>query len=254
MAPQFHSKICAHAHNAMEGLYGAGLIDPQSMSHFNVLCRSDATAQAPSHPPAAPWLVELRAEFALAEKNYAPVLTAKVMPAPQPARATSIKAPTASASHVAAASTSSMRTKKEVQAQASRPVAATRPAPIARAPSPAAKREPPKAPIPSAQPKPRAVLPKAEDWQFPQGARTFQSAAAQPAPAGTFKQSPPRQRSAAELRQLREREGVSEAVFARCLGVPPQTVIAWEDGTVLPSPKVSRMLASIEEKGLNAVG
>ena len=57
-----------------------------------------------------------------------------------------------------------------------------------------------------------------------------------------------------ELRQIREREGVSEAVFARCLGVPPQTVIAWEGGIVLPSPKVSRVLDTIEEKGLNAIG
>ena len=38
------------------------------------------------------------------------------------------------------------------------------------------------------------------------------------------------------------------------LGVPPQTVIAWEDGTVLPSPKVSRLLSAIKEKGLNGVG
>ena len=243
----------------MEELYGAGLLDPQSMYHFDVLCRVDATAQAPSHPPAAPWLVELRAEFALAEKNYAPVLTAKVMTMPQPARATSIKAPTASASQVTAVS-ASVKTKKEAQAQAPRLTAApraTRPAPVAPAPSPSAKREQPKAPAPGAQvPKPRPALPKAEDWQFPQGAQNLQSTASptQPAPAGTYKQSPQRQRSAAELRQLREREGVSEAVFARCLGVPPQTVIAWEDGIVLPSPKVSRMLVTIEEKGLNAVG
>lgn len=240
MAAQYHSKICAHAHNAMEELFGAGLLDPQSMYHFDVLCRADtkSQAQSPSHPPLAPWLAELRAQVVLPDIPYV-----QAPPAPQPKRTARVKAPTASASYATVASASATP-RKETRAQ-SRPAAE--------------QHIRPRAPSPVAQPaSPRHALPKTDEWQFSEDMRSTQSAAlaatARAAPAGTFKQTPSRQKSAAELRQLREREGVSEAVFARCLGVPPQTVIAWESGTVLPSPRVSRMLATIEEKGLNAVG
>ena len=227
MAAQYHSKICAHAHNAMEELFGSGLPIRRAciISTSFAERTQNRTRRRHRRPPLAPWLAEIR-EQVVPEITYAPAPTAKAKPAPQPGRTTRVKAPTASASYAAAA-IASATARKEIHAQAARPAA-----------EPRAAR--PKAPAPSAQPaKPRAAMPKAEDWQFPQGAQSFQSAAlaARPAPAGAFKQSPPRQRSAAELRQLREREGVSEAVFARCLGVPPQTVIAWEGGVVLPSPR-----------------
>lgn len=260
MAAQFYSKICTHAHTAMEELFSAGLIDAQSMFHFDVLCRADVQSHSP-YPPFAPWLRELRAEMASTEKNYAPVLTAKAKLAPQLAQAKSVKTPTASAAQPPAVGASAKQPVKEVRiVRAASTKHAPRPKPVAPTPS-TTKKEAPKAPAPNdetVRPKPRPVLPKTKDWQFPQPAQSFQSVAlaarAEPAPAGASKQPTQRQRSAAELRALREREGVSEAVFARCLGVPPQTVIAWEDGVVLPSPKVSRMLTTIEEKGLNAVG
>jgi len=62
-----------------------------------------------------------------------------------------------------------------------------------------------------------------------------------------------RQPGPAELRALREREGVSEAVFARCLDVLPQTVIAWEAGLAQPGPKTLRLLAAIDARSLSAV-
>lgn len=62
-----------------------------------------------------------------------------------------------------------------------------------------------------------------------------------------------RQFGPAELRALREREGVSETVFARCLNVLPQAVIAWEAGLTKPSPNSLRLLAAIDSRGLSVV-
>lgn len=59
--------------------------------------------------------------------------------------------------------------------------------------------------------------------------------------------------SGAALRALREREGVSAAVFARYLDVQPQAVIAWEAGFSRPSASVARLLQIVAEKGLSGL-
>ncbi|HEY1736987.1 MAG TPA: hypothetical protein VGG12_10095, partial [Methylovirgula sp.] len=68
MAAQYHSKIRAHAHIAMEELFGAGLIDPQSMVHFDVLCRKDASSSAQTMQ-SAPWFAEYREETDMPKKT-----------------------------------------------------------------------------------------------------------------------------------------------------------------------------------------
>ncbi len=41
MPPQYHSEICAIAHNAMEQLFAAGLIEAERMFEFDILCCTD---------------------------------------------------------------------------------------------------------------------------------------------------------------------------------------------------------------------
>lgn len=148
MAAHYHSKICAIAHGAMQELFAAGLLDPQSMEHFDRLCRSD---RADDDPP-IDW--------------------------PSP-------------------------------------------------PKPAAPPLAPPLPLTTRQPR---------------------------AATGPSAPLEPQRRSAAALRALRLREGMSEAVFARCLNVLPQTVIAWEAGMLQPSPATAHALDLIEARGLRAVG
>src|SRR5579872_2450056 len=50
MAAQYHSEICARAHSAMQELFGAGLLDPQGMQEFDILCRSDVNAPPRQEP------------------------------------------------------------------------------------------------------------------------------------------------------------------------------------------------------------
>lgn len=64
MTANYHSKICAIAHNAMEQLFTAGLLDAERMFEFDLLCRTDvrrdehfaalrraAAASKPQSPP-----------------------------------------------------------------------------------------------------------------------------------------------------------------------------------------------------------
>ncbi|MGO9134138.1 MAG: hypothetical protein ACLP8A_08845 [Methylovirgula sp.] len=64
MAATYHSKVCEIAHQAMEQLFAAGLIDAPRMFEFDRLCRSDIVhttrpaaqatpAQAPTEASAA---------------------------------------------------------------------------------------------------------------------------------------------------------------------------------------------------------
>ena len=61
-----------------------------------------------------------------------------------------------------------------------------------------------------------------------------------------------------EMRQeqviaLREREGVSQAVFARYLNVAVKLVGEWERGEKRPSGPSLKLLALVRAKGLDAV-
>ncbi len=57
----------------------------------------------------------------------------------------------------------------------------------------------------------------------------------------------------AELIALREREGVSQAVFARYLNVAVKLVGEWERGEKCPSGPSLKLLALVKAKGLDAI-
>jgi DNA-binding transcriptional regulator YiaG len=117
--------------------------------------------------------------------------------------------------------------------------AAPQPLQIENAGAPAAAATPSALPAATAQPSPsRAPL------SPPMAASAMQRAAQQTGPS---------LQTATALRALREREGVSAAVFARHLDVQPQAVIAWEAGFAQPSASVARLLEIVAEKGLLAI-
>ena len=59
--------------------------------------------------------------------------------------------------------------------------------------------------------------------------------------------------SAAEIRAIREKAGVSQAVFAEHIGVTTGLVSKWECGDKHPSRKALKLLALVKRKGLEAV-
>jgi putative transcriptional regulator len=56
-----------------------------------------------------------------------------------------------------------------------------------------------------------------------------------------------------EIRDLREREGVSQAVFARYLNVTTGLVSQWERGEKHPQGPSLKLLALVAKNGLNGV-
>lgn len=60
--------------------------------------------------------------------------------------------------------------------------------------------------------------------------------------------------SAAEIVKLRERAGVSQAVFGGFLNVETQTVSMWERGARRPTGTALKLLHVVKTKGLNALG
>lgn len=56
-----------------------------------------------------------------------------------------------------------------------------------------------------------------------------------------------------EIRKLREREGASQAVFARYLNVTPGLVSQWERGEKHPQGPSLKLLALVAKNGLNGV-
>lgn len=58
---------------------------------------------------------------------------------------------------------------------------------------------------------------------------------------------PPPVLSAAEVKRVRDLLGTSQVVFARFLGVSPQTVRAWEQGVNTPSALACRFLDEIRQ-------
>ncbi|MBS1827371.1 MAG: DNA-binding transcriptional regulator [Acidobacteria bacterium] len=56
-----------------------------------------------------------------------------------------------------------------------------------------------------------------------------------------------------EIRQIREREQVSQSVFANYLNVTPGLVSKWERGEKRPSGASLKLLSLVKEKGLQSV-
>jgi putative transcriptional regulator len=65
--------------------------------------------------------------------------------------------------------------------------------------------------------------------------------------------TPVRSLSAAEIRSLREREGASQAVFARYLNVTTGLVSQWERGEKHPQGASLKLLSLVAKNGLNTV-
>ena len=59
--------------------------------------------------------------------------------------------------------------------------------------------------------------------------------------------------NARQIKKLRQREGVSQAVLARHLNVEAKLVGEWERGLKAPSGPSLKLLALIKAKGLDAV-
>lgn len=56
-----------------------------------------------------------------------------------------------------------------------------------------------------------------------------------------------------EIRTLREREAVSQLVFARHLNVSKESVSQWERGEKRPAGPSLKLLSLIQKKGLSAI-
>jgi putative transcriptional regulator len=65
--------------------------------------------------------------------------------------------------------------------------------------------------------------------------------------------TPVRSLTAAEIRALREREGASQAVFARYLNVTPGLVSQWERGEKHPQGASLKLLSLVARNGLATV-
>lgn len=61
------------------------------------------------------------------------------------------------------------------------------------------------------------------------------------------------QLSAKEIQRMREREGVSQAVFAQHLNVKTKLVSEWERGEKKPSGPSLKLLSLVKAKGLDAI-
>ena len=59
--------------------------------------------------------------------------------------------------------------------------------------------------------------------------------------------------SAKQIVALREREGVSQGVFAQYLNVRPKLVSEWERGEKKPSGPSLKLLSIVKAKGLDAI-
>ena len=65
--------------------------------------------------------------------------------------------------------------------------------------------------------------------------------------------TPVRDFNAADIRALRDREGMSQPVFARYLNVTKSLVSQWERGEKKPRGASLKLLSLIEKKGMDAV-
>jgi len=65
--------------------------------------------------------------------------------------------------------------------------------------------------------------------------------------------TPVRALTARQIRALRERERVSQTVFANYLNVTPNLVSKWERGEKRPSGPAMKLLSLVEKHGITAV-
>jgi putative transcriptional regulator len=65
--------------------------------------------------------------------------------------------------------------------------------------------------------------------------------------------TPVRPLSPADTRALREREGASQAVFARYLNVTPSLVSQWERGEKHPQGSSLKLVSLVQRHGLETV-
>lgn len=65
--------------------------------------------------------------------------------------------------------------------------------------------------------------------------------------------TPVRKFTAAEIRELRERERVSQAVFANHLNISKDSISQWERGEKSPAGPSLKLLSLIERKGLGSI-
>ena len=65
--------------------------------------------------------------------------------------------------------------------------------------------------------------------------------------------TPVRQMRPEQISALRERERVSQAVFARYLNVSTGLISQWERGEKRPAGASLKLLTLVQEKGLNAI-
>ena len=56
-----------------------------------------------------------------------------------------------------------------------------------------------------------------------------------------------------DIRALREKEWVSQAVFARCLNVSTSLASQWERGKKQPGGAALKLLTPVREKGIDAI-
>lgn len=57
----------------------------------------------------------------------------------------------------------------------------------------------------------------------------------------------------AEIRQLRERENISQSVFAHYLNISANQLSEWERGVKKPSGTALKLLSLVQHKGLDAI-
>lgn len=67
------------------------------------------------------------------------------------------------------------------------------------------------------------------------------------------KVTPPSEFSAAEIKNIRGKAGMTQVVFANVLGVSPKTVEAWESGRNRPDGPARRMMGLLREDSRFAV-
>ena len=53
---------------------------------------------------------------------------------------------------------------------------------------------------------------------------------------------PVKEYTASEIKNIRLKAGISQAIFAKCFGVSKKTVEAWEEGVNVPSGPAARLL------------